>query len=441
MSATLSVPAPVDPGLQSRRLRRIGWAVVLGGLVPILAWMTLAPLHTAVVAPGMVKVDLNRRPVQHLEGGLVREVRVRDGQRVQAGEAVLVLGDVGVDVESNRLRLRLEAERATLARHEAEQALAARIAFPPELLRAADADPRVVQAVQREGALFEARREALASESALLRQQLEHVERESAALAAQIEQVASALAIQKRDHEAHARLRADGFISDARLAQIEALVAEHAGRLEERRGELARARQRKVDIDLRLRALRNTWLQTASDQHRVVASRIAEIEQELRRSDDTSARQVVVAPVSGEIIDLRVTSPGAVVRAGEAVAEIVPDQAALAVEARIRPEEVDHVLRGQPARVRLAGHRWRNVAMLGGEVSYVSADRLVDRATGQPYFSVQVLVPPAALEGIEGLRLQAGMPAEVYIDGPVRTPLQYLMEPLTSTMRGAARRM
>ena len=161
--------ATIDPGLtagmrssqeQARRLVRSGCWIVLGAILPLGLWMAFAPLSMAVVAPAFVKVDLNRRPVQHLEGGTVREVLVRDGQHVNAGDPVLVLGDVRVDADRNRLSYRVYLERAALVRLDAEQALAKTLVFPSELLLAAEQDERIKQAL--------AERERLVQGTALL---------------------------------------------------------------------------------------------------------------------------------------------------------------------------------------------------------------------------------------------------------------------------------
>jgi HlyD family secretion protein len=432
------VPASAE---RASRLARGGWWIVLGAIAPLAAWMVLAPLSMAVVAPAYVKVDLNRRPVQHLEGGIVRAVLVRDGQRVNAGEPVLMLGDVGVDADRNRLDYRVSVERAALARLEAEQSLARTLSFPAELRAAAEKDERVRQALAKETGLFDARRHSLDSEVALMRTQRDRVEQEIAALRAQIAQAESSLALQRKDLEANRGLLKDGFISPARLAQIEAVVLDYASKLEERRSELARAAQRLVDSELKIKSLQNQYVQAASDQLKLTAARLGEIEQEQRKSEDAAARQVVAAPASGEVIDLRFTSPGAVVRPGETIAEIVPGDARLMIEAHIRPEDVNHVHLEQRARIKFTAFKYRSTSMVTGLVTYVSADRLVDRATNLPYYSVMILADADSLRDAGELRLQAGMPAEVYIEGSQQTPLQYLMDPITSTIRRAGRQM
>lgn len=432
---------PRDPREEARRLVGAGALIVLGAFAPLALWIALAPLTMAVVAPAFVKVDLDRRPVQHREGGIVRSVLVRDGQRVVAGEPVLLLGDVGVDADRNRLDYRVMVERAALARLEAEQAMARKPAFPPALLQAAKKDERVRFAVAKEAALFDARRDSLLSEVGLMRQQRERVEQELLALQAQIAQAERALALQRRDLDANHGLASSGFISQTRLTQIEAGVADYASKLEERRSELARASQRLVETDLKIRSMQNQYMQAASDQLKETSARLAEIEQEQRKSEDAASRQVVTAPASGEIIALRVTSPGAVVGPGEPIAEIVPSEATLMVEAHIRPEEINHVQAGQRARIRFTAFRYRSTTTVEGQVSYVSADRLIERATNLPYYNVLVAVAPDSLAAAGELKLQAGMPAEVYIEGSKQTPLQYLIEPVTTTMRRAAREM
>jgi HlyD family secretion protein len=339
------------------------------------------------------------------------------------------------------MRFRVLAERAGVARLEAEQALAAQVAFPQDVRDAAATDERVREVVAKEAALFAARRGSLASEAQLLRAQGARVEEEIAALEAQIRQAGAALALQTKDLEANRGLVAGGFISPARLAQIESAVVDYSARLEERRSELARAAQKRVDIELRVKTLHNEYARQASDQLKAAAGRLAEIEQELRKSEDAAARQVVAAPASGEVIDLRFTSPGAVVRPGEPIAEIVPSEARLTVEARVRPEDVSNVRVGQAARVRFTAFKYRSAAMAQGRVTYVSADRLVDRATNLPYYATTILVDPKALAEAAEIKVQAGMPAEVYIEGDRQTPLQYLAEPVTSMVRKAARQM
>jgi membrane fusion protein, type I secretion system len=436
----VGVSDPLGPHLaEVGRLVRWGKIVVAGGLLPVLAWLAFAPLSSAVVAPAFVKVDLNRRTVQHAEGGIVREVKVRDGQQVRGGDPLLVLGDVAVAADENRLSYRVWAERLSMARLEAEQSLSSALVFAGDVQAAAGADARLDELLHKERGLFAAHREARVSQSGLLHTQRGKVLQEITALKAQIAQAELSLQHQRADMESNRNLLTKGFIAQTRINQLEAGVADYGVKLEEKRTDLARAEQRVVEIDLKLRALDSDYRQQASDQLKVTAARLSEIEQEQRKSSDAAARQVIVAPADGEVIGLRFTAPGTVIAPREPIADIVPSDPRLVLEARVRTEDVSRITRDQPADIRFTAFKYRTTDLVRGRVSYVSADRLVDQAANLAYYSVLIEVDPASLAKSGEIRLQAGMPAEVYIKGEDRTPLQYLVEPITQVIRRAGR--
>jgi epimerase transport system membrane fusion protein len=442
LHATMPAGAPaMSDHLEARRLVRTAWWVVLGALLPAALWLGFAPITTSVVAPGFVKVDLNRRPVQHREGGIVKQVLVRDGQRVRSGEPVLVLGDVGVQADRERLDYRSSVLRASVARLETEQLRAPGLRFADDLLAISAADPRVREALKKEQDLFAARRGTLVSELGLMQAQRERIEMECTALRSQITQMQVVLALRRKTLDLNRNLLNDGFISPTRIMQIEAETVDYAATLDQRASELARATQRLGDVELRMQASRNAYVQTASDQLKSVGAQLTEIEQEMRKTTDAAARQVVVAPADGEVIDLKFTSPGSVIRPGDPIADIVPSDATLMVEARIRPEDINNVRLAQHARLKFTALKYRNHAMVNGTVTYVSGDRLTDNRSGQSWYSALVTVDPASLHLSGDIALQAGMPAEVFLEGSTQTTLQYLMEPLTSTARKALRQM
>ncbi|MGI4846988.1 MAG: HlyD family type I secretion periplasmic adaptor subunit [Janthinobacterium lividum] len=442
--ATLNPVAALAPHLiEARGLMRGGLLVLALGLVPVAAWMVLAPLSSAVVAQAYVKVDLNRRPVQHMEGGIVRSVLVRDGEHVKQGQTMLVLGDVSVDADRNRINYRVMTERASMARLDAEQSMAASLMFPPEVLASAQQDSRLMEQLDKERGLFASRRAAVQEKVSMLRVQRNKIRQEVVSLQAQIVQAQQSMTFQNNDLERNRRLQKEGFISGSRVSQLEGTVADYGVKLEERRSELARAEQRAVDTELRASALESDYRQQASDQLKVTAARLSEIEQEQRKSIDASSRQMIVAPASGEVIDLKVTTPGAVISPRETIADIVPDNARLITEARVRPEDINRIHQGQEADIRFTAFKYRTTKLVRGKVTYISGDRLVDRGVSgpaaMPYYSVHVEADPNSLAAEGDLKLLAGMPAEVYIKGGERTPLQYMLEPVTQVLGRAAR--
>lgn len=431
---------PLAPHLREiRGLSRQGIGWLLCAVLPAAAWVSIAPLSSAVIAPGFVEVDLNRQPVQHVEGGIVRQVLVRDGQHVRQNEPLLVLGDVSVDAELSRLGYRVGAEQISAARLQAEQEMAPSLVFPQELQAAARRDPRLSEQMRKEQSLFQARRVALAEQLSLLRNQHGRVEQETVALRAQIAHALDSLKHQKNELETNRNLLKDGFISATRIAQLEANVADYGVKLEEKRSELARAMQRSTDTDLRSRVLEGEYQQQASEQLKETAARLSELEQELRKSKDVSARQVITAPVAGEVMGLRYTAAGSVLPPRETIAEIVPVEPRLVTQVQIRTEDINRVERGQAVDIRFTAFKYRTTSLIKGKVVYIAADTLVDRTTNAPYYRALVEADPASLKAARALKLQPGMPAEVYIRGEQRTTLQYLLEPITEVMQRAGR--
>ncbi len=442
-------PLPAETDLVTRHLAtagslvRLGRVVVLVGLLPAMGWLAFAPLSSAVVASGYVKVDLNRSVVQHVEGGTVRAVYVRDGQHVKAGEPLIELGDVSVNADRTRLAQRLMSERAGVARLEAEQARSPTLVFPPELVEAGRNDPVVRNQMDKEQSLFDARLTALSSQAGLLVKQRGKIRQEIESLHAQIRSTRESIEAQGRDHALNTSLARQGLVSDSQVMQQEASMADYNSKIAERTAELARADQRTGDIELRLSQIENDYRQQASDQLKVALVRVQEIEQELRKAIDASRRQVITASVDGEVIGLRVTSAGGVIAPREPIAEIVPANPHLVVEAQIRTEDISRVQRGQEADLRFTAFNYRTTDLVKGTVSYVSADRQVQRETGVPFYLVNIDVTPEsvkqAVKGQHDAKLQAGMPAEVFLHGETRTPLQYLMDPITRVLSHAGR--
>jgi HlyD family type I secretion membrane fusion protein len=409
---------------------RTGLLVIAGAVIAFAIWAFYAPLSGAVIAPGYVKVDLNRKVVQHQEGGIVRAIHVRDGDRVKQGQELVVLDDVRIDAQLDLLRTQLEAERAKMARLEAERGFAPRPSFPKDLEKQ--------EFIKREEALFRARREALDTQIAVLKRQIKESVEEASALAQQITAEEKALKLQREELAANERLLEQGYVQKTRLLTLQRAVAEYEARHGERRAELSKARQRASELEFRILAMRNTYMQTATDELKESTSKLFDLEDRIRPSRDASHRQKIAAPIAGEVVGLRVFNAGSVIGPREVLMEIVPQEKRLIVEARIRPEDINHVRNGSEADIRLTAYQSRTTPLVPGSVTYVSGDRLVEQQTGQPYYVVQIDVPEKAL-GAANLKLQAGMPAEVFIRTDTRTALDYLLAPVTAYLRRAMR--
>jgi len=441
-----ALPARTLPGLDlaqvenPSRLIRAGLLLIAALVVGVGAWMALAPLSGAVIAPGFIKVDMNRKLVQHQEGGIVSEILVRDGSRVKAGQTLLVLRDVRVDSSQDLLTTQLDSELAKAARLRAEQMLAPRVTFPKELTDRRT-EERVAELIARETALFDARMNALNEQTNLIANQARETQREIDARSRQSAADERAIRLQKEELSANTALLDKGFVSKTRLLALQRSLSEYEARLGENQADLAQARQRVVELELKAAGLRNSFAQQAASELKETTAQIFDLQERLRPTLDASIRQNVTAPIAGEVVDLKVTTVGAVIGPRDPILEIVPENADLIVEARIRTEDVNYVRVDADADVRLIAFKQRITPVVEGKVVYVSADRLLDKAAPSPtpYYAVHVRVPPKALQNAGGLTLQAGMPAEVFIRATERTALQYLFDPITAYMRRSMR--
>jgi len=439
LSLASTAPAASPYAKEARDIVRTGIVVLALLVFGIGIWMVITPLSGAVIATALVKIDMNRKTVQHQEGGIVKEVLVRDGSRVKAGDILLVLDDVRVDATNELLRTQLDGELAKSARLDAERALETSILYPEELTSRASAEPRVSELMAREGAVLASRRNVLDSQEKLLRGQVREAQREAKALSEQVAAEERGLKLQREELAANQELANKGFMSKTRILGFERAVADYESRRGEHQAALAQARQRAGDFELRIASLRNEYMQKATDEFKETTARSYDLRERLRPSMDAALRQKVVAPVEGEVVDLKVTAAGAIIAPREALMDIVPINPELIVEARVRPEDILYVRAGGEADVRLTAFKSRSTPVVTGQVVYVSADRLTDPASKVTYYLARVKLTPQALKEAGDLQLQAGMPAEVFIRTPERTPMQYLLEPVSGFVQKSFR--
>ena len=431
---TLDVEHIEKPG----RLIRAGLLAVVLLVLAVTAWVVLAPVSGAAIAPGVVKVDMNRKTVQHQEGGLVSEILVRDGTKVKAGDTLMVLKDIRVNASNELVQTQLDAEVAKTARLFAEQSWAKEVTFPPELEARAE-EPRVAELLERENLLFRARRDAYESQRTLIQAQIRETEAEIRARNQQLKSDGEAIRLQGEELAANEKLIKDGFVSKTRLLELQRNHAEMQSRRGENLSELSRAKQKVADLELRAETLRSTFMQEATGELRQTTAQVFDLRERLRPAQDAELRQRITAPIGGEVVNMQITSVGAVIAPREPILDIVPADADLIVEARVRPQDISSLHEGAEADVRLTSFRRRLTPIVPGEVIYISADRLENKADNTFYYVAHVRVTPEALREAGDLWLQAGMPAEVYIKTSDRTALQYFLDPIMGFLQRSMR--
>jgi HlyD family secretion protein len=415
----------------------LGCAVIGFCVIGLTAWGGSAPLSSAAIATGQVVVESYRKTIQHLEGGIVREIAVVDGDVVAAGDLLIRMDDTKARTNLDALQGRYYAARAQEARLVAERDEAAEIAFPDELLKAIH--PAAAEAMVGQRKIFEARRAWLAGQIAILRQQMAQLSEEIAALRQQVESETRQTALVSEEMEGVEALVNKGLERKARLLALQRAAEEIGARRSDHLGQIARARQKIGEAELQITDLQNRQVDEVMRELRKTQDDLFDLKEKLLAARDVLDRTVVVAPMGGVVVNRRVHTVGGVVNPGDLLLEIVPQKEELIVEARVRMDDIDMVRPGLPVQVRLTAYKQRWTPTVEGIVRTVSADRLQDSRSGDAFFNARIGVEPESLKKLPDVELYPGMPADVLIVAQPRTALDYMLLPITASLAHAFR--
>lgn len=407
----------------------IGALLVVFGFFGLLAWADTAPLTSAAVAPAVVVADSRNKAIQHLEGGIIREVLVREGDRVSAGQVLARLDSAKAEADLGRLRAAMSAGLAERARLIAERDGLDHITFAKELLEARD-DPDVAEAVKGQLSLFTTHRAAEESERNIINQRIAQYQEEIKGIQAQVASEVRQLTLIYDELKDVRDMVAKGLERRPRLLQLERSAASIDGQRNQHLADIARSRQNIAEMQERLVNLKTQHVDKAGTDLRDVETKLVDINKQIVAAADTSKRLEITAPVSGKVVTVFRETPGGVVKPGETILELLPDQDQLVIEAHVRPQDIDGVAVDAPARVRLTTYSSRRTPSLSGRVETVSPDRIIDRDGKSAYFLARVVVNIDALAKSDGLKLYPGMPAVVFIETGRETMLDYLLTPL-----------
>lgn len=421
---------------ETRKWTAIGF-VVLGLTVGVATvWSTLAPLSSAVVAVGAIQVDSNRKKIQHIEGGFVKEIVVQDGSVVKAGDVLVRLDETRAGAAHGVVTGGRDIALATQARLEAERDDKAAIQFPRDLLGRTSV-PQVDQIMKAQVALFAARRSARTGELGILDQQIRALQSEIAGYESQQTSKKEQLASLEADLKSLRELDTAGMVEKTKLRSVERELARIRGERDELASKVLTARTGISEKELKKFQVRKAFQEEIAAELKKVQAESFELLERESSTKRTLELTELRAPVAGTVTGLRVHTAGGVIGAGEVLMELVPSADRLMVEARVTPGDIDRVVLGQSAGVKLHAFHQRSTPELNGTVSYVSADAAVDPRTELTYFVVRLDVPADELTRLGGNKVQPGMQADVFIRTGSRTFFSYLMEPLTDSFRKA----
>ncbi|HEX3484426.1 MAG TPA: HlyD family type I secretion periplasmic adaptor subunit [Micropepsaceae bacterium] len=420
------------------RLIGKGMIVILVFVVGFFGWASFAQLESSVNAPGVIVVESHRKTIQHLEGGIVKEVLVAEGDNVNAGQPLLRLEET--QAQSNFALLRDEGNGllAQEARLIAERDGAPKITFPPELL-AQKNDPNVASILAVEENTFLTRKNSLGKQIDILAQRNEQNKSQIAGLHSQQDAVTKQGALIDQEASGVEDLYKQGLSTLPRVLALRRQAADLTGQGGQITEHMAQIELNSEENNLQMTNLRNQQLTSVANDLRDVETKKYDVLARLNAAKDVMTRLDLVAPVSGKVVNLAIHTKGAVIKPGDTVMEIVPADDALEIEAHMRPDDADTIVKGMTAHVSFNSYKQRRLPQLTGKVDTVSADRLTDQRTGQPYFNVTVTVDRDALKDFSAVRLVPGLPADVAIATGTRTMMDYFLAPVLDVIEKGMR--
>lgn len=401
-------------------------AIFFGGLA---AWSAMAPLASGAVAQGMVRVDTNKKTIQHLEGGIIREILVRDGERVRAGQALVRLDPMAVQADQTVLQNQSWAAQLEEARLLAERAGEDDFNIPAALKPfASRRDLAALISVQRN--IIRSQRSAMQGDIDVQGKKIAQQQAQIESLNTQIVSTLEQIRLFKEELATAQDLLARGYERKPRVLGLQRSIAQAEGDLSSLNGRLETAGQTIAELRAQIEAIRRQRDKIISDDLEKARSKKEEAEQQLRKGADKLRRIDVVAPQDGYVLGLKFFTAGAVVGAGAPILDIVPDNETLVLYAKVNPLDIDVVHEGLPAQVRLIAYKQRIVPTLPGLVTQVSADAVTDDSSKGQFYTARIEVKPEELSRIPGVKLYPGMPIEAVILTGERTLLDYLLRPL-----------
>jgi HlyD family type I secretion membrane fusion protein len=417
---------------------RAGYALILVAFGVGGFWAAQAPLDSAAVAQGQIEVDSRRKPIQHLEGGIVKEILVKEAQLVRENQVLLRLEPIQARANSDMLRKQLDAALAQEARLLAELDGKGEISFPREILERKGL-PETALAISDEQRQFEERQQSLQNQIRVLEARIAQVahemtgrDRQKAALSSQVDSISGQLA-------ALGSLVAKGYYPRNKVLEHEREKARLIGELGQATADIARLEKQQDEARTQIEQISQKFREDTARELADTRVRLSDLREKLAVAGDVLTRIEIRAPMTGVVQNLRINGAGTVIKAGDTIAELVPAGEQLVVAAQVSPLDIDSVTAGQRAEIRFPSLSKRKTPTLFGRVESVSADALSNDSTKQSYYLARVVINRADVPDAVAQKLTPGMPSDVLIVTGERSMLEYMTGPLASLLSNGMR--
>lgn len=415
-----------DMPTSDRGIRRIGLTIVLLVFGIFGIWAAFAPLSNAVHGSGFVTVQSYRKTVQHLEGGIVKELLVRDGDSVKKGDPVIVLDESQLSAEYESTRNQLIVARYKEARLRAERDQLD--AIPPVELKGTDSD-RAKEALAGEQQVFVSRKASRLGEISVHREQISQLKAQIGGLEEMIRTKQGLEKSYSGEIKQLKELLAQGFVDNQRLLESQRKLDMLRTEMADHKSTIAKTKLQISETELQIVQLDKKFSADVADELAQVQAQVFDLQEKEAALQDRLSRIVIRAPESGMVLDMKVHTIGGVVQAATPLMDIVPITSDLVVEAKVAPNDIDRLELGKTADIRFSAFNNATTPVIEGKLTRISADRLTDERSGDPYYLVRVKVTDEGMKKLANRKLQPGMPAEVLINAGDRTMLEYLLKP------------
>ena len=426
-----AAPAPADDQPHKRFLK-IGYIAIGLLFLASIIW-SIAPLQGAVIATGTVIVESKPKVIQHLDGGIVAEIPVKNGTTVMKGDVLMRLDPTIIDANQGLVTTRLREAQARVARLEAERDKSSKIVFPEELL-ADMSDPSVAKAVDGQQKLFDARRGAATGLVQQLSQRIDQSADQIDGLNALIRAKRTQAGLIKTELVDLQRGLEKGVVTRTRFSAVQREQARIEGEMANHRADIARINNSISELETQILQLRKDRLEQVLTELRTAQTELSDLREQSVTAMDQRNRIDVVSPVDGYVHNMLVTTIGGVVAPGQEIMQVIPNDDRLIIEAQVMPGDIDMIYAGQVARLRMSSFNMRTTPEIGGVVLQSSPDRLIDPVTGLPYYTARIEIPEDELKYLNGQQLVPGMPAEVFLQTQKQSVFSYIVKPAVDAM-------
>lgn len=412
------------------------WGVIITTIVFFFfgIWSGFAGLESAAIANGQVVLSSNRKTVQHLEGGIIQEILVKEGDQVQSGQPLIYLNATSANAQQELLLGQLRSSKATEKRLIAERDGSKNINFDHYLLQN---DNQVVkEIINSQQRLFETKQASIKGKINILQERIMQYNEQIKGLKLQGKQVKRQISLISDEIKTTSYLLEKGLEQKPKLLALQRRESQLKAEAAKYYSEIATTKGSISETQLQILNIQNDYLREVMTELKEVQQQVSDLQERLQASGDILNRTIITAPQSGKVTGLKFHTIGGVITPGAPIMDIVPQDDRLIIEARVKPQDIDIVHEGLEAKVMLSAYKSRSVPRLGGRVIQISADRFTSENTGEAYFLARVEINKDVLESMPGnVELYPGMPAEVFITTGATTLLQYLASPIIDSFR------